>query len=280
MIFRPQPTLISPPWGGTALSARYGKGRPGETIGESWELWEHSLLLDGRKVSEVCRFPLLIKLLDVQGVLSVQVHPDEKQALLLEGRPEGKAESWYIMEAAPGARVAWGLNKSLSEAQLRADALSGAIEADLRWLNVGPGQVVDLPPGTIHTLSGGVLLYEVQQPSELTYRLYDWGRPRQLHLDKALSVARREPLSEQGLRQGRTGIIIDTPHFQVELRELSGSVVWNAWGWEAWTIISGSLRVHTEEVLLGTTVLVEPGMYVLYGNAKVLVAMAPGPVGR
>lgn len=278
MIFRPSPRLVSPPWGGSQLSRKYGKGTTGQSIGESWELWEESLISgSGQKVREVCSFPLLVKFLDVQGTLSVQVHPDDSQAQVLEGMPTGKAESWYVLDAAPGARVAWGLNRSLTPEDLRADALSGAIEGDLRWLSVEAGQVIDVPPGTIHCLSGGVLLYEVQQPSDITYRLYDWGRPRPLHLDKAVQVARRTPMPEQGLRRGGPGLIIDDPHFSVELRELVGSVVWNAWEWEAWTVVSGDLRVHNEEVACGSTLLAEPGMYVLYGNAQVLVARPKRP---
>ncbi|MFN7143673.1 MAG: type I phosphomannose isomerase catalytic subunit, partial [Myxococcota bacterium] len=186
---RTAPTLARPVWGGFTLSREMGKDPdPEARIGESWEVWRDNRATDGRKLSEIVDFPLLVKILDVRETLSVQVHPDDEAAVRLIGAPHGKHEGWVVLRAEPGARVAYGLNREMSRDELRERALSGAIEQDLAWLPVKAGDVIDVPPGTVHAIGGGVLFYEVQQPCDLTWRLYDWGRGRELHLDHALEV--------------------------------------------------------------------------------------------
>jgi mannose-6-phosphate isomerase len=276
MILRPLPVLHRPPWGGLCLANLYGKDQRDTHIGESWEVWGASLLPDGRTVREVCGFTLLIKLIDVEDQLSVQVHPDDTQAMKLEGRPEGKAEAWYIIGTRPAAKVALGLKRDLGAAELRALADTGAIEAELRWTGVHAGEVIDIPPGTIHSLGGGVLLYEVQQPSELTYRFYDWGRARPLHLDKAVAVVRTDsrPVPRRA-GEGWQEILIENQHFTLTRLRIDQARVATLAGWEAWTVVAGNLRVGEEEVAAGSTVLVGPGRYPLDGAAQVLVASMP-----
>ncbi len=273
MILRPLPVLHRPPWGGLCLANLYGKDQKDTPIGESWEVWGASLLPDGRSVREACGFTLLVKLIDVEDQLSVQVHPDDVQAMQLEGRPEGKAEAWYIIGTRPAAKVALGLKRDPGAAELRELAATGAIEAELRWTGVQAGEVIDIPPGTIHSLGGGVLLYEVQQPSELTYRFYDWGRARPLHLDKAVAVVRTDsrPVPRRA-PEGWQEILIENQHFTLTRLRIDQARVATLVAWEAWTVVAGLLRLGEEEVAAGTTVLVGPGRYTLGGSAEVLVA--------
>ena len=138
-------------------------------------------------------FPILTKLLFTSRVLSVQVHPDDAYALEHEGGP-GKTEMWYVVDAKPGATIAIGLKEPLGADDLRRAAESGEIEKHLNWLEAQAGDVVFIPPGTIHAIGPGLVFYEVQQNSDLTYRLYDFGRlgsdgkPRELHVDRAVEV--------------------------------------------------------------------------------------------
>ncbi|HNC98074.1 MAG TPA: mannose-6-phosphate isomerase, partial [Myxococcota bacterium] len=142
-----------------------------------------------------------------------------------------------------------------------------------RWTGVHAGEVIDIPPGTIHSLGGGVLLYEVQQPSELTYRFYDWGRPRPLHLDKAVAVVRSEsrPVPRKA-GEGWQELLLENEHFSLTRLRIDQPRVAGLQRWEAWTVVAGRLSVGEEEVVAGTTVLVGPGRYSLDGVAQVLVA--------
>lgn len=273
MILRPLPVLHRPPWGGLCLANLYGRDEKDTHIGESWEVWGASLLPDGRAVRELCDFNLLVKLIDVEDQLSVQVHPDDDQAMILEGRPDGKAEGWYVIGTRPAAKVALGLRRDIGATELRELAASGAIEAELRWTGVHAGDVIDIPPGTVHSLGGGVLLYEVQQPSELTYRFYDWGRPRPLHLDKAVAVVRSasRPVPRRA-GEGWQELLLENQHFTLTRLRIDQPRVASLQRWEAWTVVGGRLHIGEEEVVAGTTVLVGPGRYPLDGNAEVLVA--------
>ena len=138
-------------------------------------------------------FPILAKLLFTSDRLSVQVHPNDDYAQAHEGSP-GKTEMWYVLAAEPGASVALGLTKTLSGDELRQAALSGEIEKYLNWVKVHPGQTIFVPAGTLHAIGPGLVLCEIQQNSDVTYRFYDFGRldadgqPRELHIDKAVDV--------------------------------------------------------------------------------------------
>ncbi len=271
---RVSPTLSRPVWGGTTLAAEMGKDPdPAARIGESWEVWRENVAPDGRPQSALVDFPVLIKLLDVRETLSVQVHPDDATARLVAGAPHGKHEGWVVLRAEPGARVAYGLRREMSRAELRERALSGAIEDDLAWLPVKAGDVIDVPPGTIHAIGGGVLFYEVQQPCDLTWRLYDWGRGRPLHLEQALEVVRPGPCvstaAVRALAPGREELL-DGRHFHVERLRLPQPRVTEAW--EALTVVEGELRVDDERVGLGGTVLLPPGTWRLEGEGTVLAA--------
>lgn len=271
---RQVPTLTRPPWGGSRLAA-LGKGEG--LIGESWEVWRENRVLGAdRPLGELVDFPLLVKLLDTRELLSVQVHPDAVAARELAGAPHGKAEAWVVLDAEPGARIAYGLRHPLDRATLAEHARTGAIEADLAWLHPRPGDVIDVPPGTIHAIGPGLLLYEVQEPIDLTWRLYDWGRGRELHLDRACAVARTEPAADPfrapvpvapGLER-----LLETPHFVVERLRLPAV----RQGWEALTVVEGHAVVHGERLPAGQTVMVPPTPTRVEGDGVALVAR-PGP---
>jgi mannose-6-phosphate isomerase len=131
---------------------------------------------------------LLVKYLFTAERLSIQVHPDDATARA-RGLPRGKDEAWYVLGAEPGAAIGLGLTRKLSREQLGAAALDGSIERLLDWRPVAAGDVFYSPAGTVHAIGAGLSLIEIQQNLDLTYRLYDYGRPRELHLDEALAVA-------------------------------------------------------------------------------------------
>jgi mannose-6-phosphate isomerase len=142
----------------------------------------------------------LVKFLFTSDKLSVQVHPDDAYARQHHGC-SGKTEMWHVLAAEPGARIAAGFREPLTPQQARAAAVSGEIEGLLEWFEAQPGDTFFIPAGTVHAIGAGLALCEIQQNSDVTYRLYDYGRPRELHLDEALAVswlgpheARRQPV--------------------------------------------------------------------------------------
>jgi mannose-6-phosphate isomerase len=148
----------------------------------------------GQRIGEVWFEPprgfaqLLVKYIFTSEALSVQVHPSDAQ------RPgQGKEECWLIVATEPGARIGVGFRAAVSPQAIRAAALDGTIEGMLGWYEVRPGDFFYIPAGTVHAIGAGVSLIEVQQNSDVTYRLYDYGRPRELHLDQGVAVARGEP---------------------------------------------------------------------------------------
>ena len=134
-------------------------------------------------------FQLLVKLIQANDTLSVQVHPDDEYARRVENT-YGKTECWYILDAVPGATLVCGLNKEYSRAELEAALKNGTLADCLKYVPVSKGDFVFIPAGTVHAIQGGLRLLEVQEPSDITYRLYDWGRPREIHVAKALEVTK------------------------------------------------------------------------------------------
>ena len=206
-------------WGGRRL-AGWGKALPEGAIGESWELFDrqdksavvaegpwkgHTLgqltaefgpRLLGPELwrSQPTRFPLLVKLIDAQDQLSVQVHPnDEQAAAMVGGEERGKSEMWVVLAAAPGAQMAVGVKPGVDAAKFKRALAEGSVESLLQKFDVAPGDVIDIPAGRVHAIGKGCLVAEVQQSSDTTYRVWDYGRlengkPRALHVDEALRV--------------------------------------------------------------------------------------------
>ena len=201
------------PWGGEGLRA-LGKAIPDARTGESLEvsvlpglesrdeagrtltalLKEHGEAMRGTQVGET--FPLLLKLISAQEMLSVQVHPDDAYANVHEGGKLGKTEAWVILAAEPGAQIVYGIREGVTREQLALACQSGgaAVQACLNRVAVQPGEVYFIPAGMVHALGGGITLMEIQQSSDVTYRFYDWdrvdaqGRSRELHIQKGLDV--------------------------------------------------------------------------------------------
>lgn len=208
-------------WGGRRLATQLNKHLPTALpYGESWELHDSSRVANGKlrgaSLGDLTRqfgadlvgadndpadgVPLLAKFIDAGEWLSVQVHPDDAQANALEGEPRGKSEAWVVLHAEAGARLVIGLRPGTSKAQM-ADAIHNSrLDELLVYTEVKRGDVLDIPANTVHALGPGILVYEIQQSSDTTYRLYDWGRPgldgqlRDLHIDKGAAVANLESL--------------------------------------------------------------------------------------
>ncbi len=262
-IFRTKPHLVPKVWGGRRLSTVFGKTLDGDRrYGESWEVadldegqsrvdsgplqslplralaegWQRALV--GRHSPRPDRFPLLIKLLDAGQDLSVQVHPDRDAAQEIKGA-NSKEETWLILDADDGAQIIHGLNENgISASDFRRAVSEGMVEELLQRVPVKPGDVIHVEPGTIHSIGAGVALLEIQEPSDTTYRVYDYdrpgldGRPRQLHLDRALQVAylnRSDTIVERPKAPTEdVDVLADIPAYRVERLQV-GSAKQLAW---------------------------------------------------
>ncbi len=205
--------MVEKPWGRTDIPAHYG-ATPGQRIGEVWFTGPQSLSQ-----------PLLVKYLFTSERLSIQVHPDDAQAQA-KGLAGGKSECWYVVETQGNAQLGIGTRDRVDAETLRAAALDGAIEDMLDWKPVWPGSFYYIPAGTIHAIGGGITLIEVQQNHDVTYRLYDYGRPRELHLDDGLAVSQAEPYArpEMQVSGDSSSLLVDEPHAPFSLESLIGQV--------------------------------------------------------
>lgn len=194
---------VEKPWGRTDLDSAFN-AKDGKKTGEIWYDSQGEVTL-----------PLLVKWLFTSERLSVQVHPDDEQARQL-GLVSGKEECWYIVDCDPDATIGMGTKVSLNSEELRQAAISGEIEYLLDWKPVRPGQFYYIPAGTVHAIGAGIRLVEIQQNADITYRLYDYGRPRELHLEDGVAVSKCRPYDDR-----RSGIalsgdqLVDGPHFRM-----------------------------------------------------------------
>lgn len=243
-ILRVKPEYHARVWGGQKLRPT----RLGETpIGEAWLVHEGNRVtggpFDGRTLAEVAlesgqellgpravartgnRFPLLIKLLDAAEWLSVQVHPNDAQAVQLEGEGQfGKTEAWHILEADAGAQVIAGIKPGTSPERLAAAIREGSVLEVSQYHAVSAGDTIMMPAGTMHALGPGLLLYEVQQTSDITYRVFDWNRPasagRALHLEQSVAVtdpsASGETHHAPQLAEDDAQPLVSCPYFTLE----------------------------------------------------------------
>jgi mannose-6-phosphate isomerase len=208
------PKLTQQIWGGDALVKVYGQpGDPGATLGESWQCWDANAVtngpLAGRSVADLRGqlgadllgdidasriFPILTKIIDARDRLSVQVHPDDAYAQRVEGEPFGKTECWYVLHADEGAELVLGWMRDTSREEYLKRVADGSLGDILRRVPVRAGDAYYLPSGTLHAIGKGIVVFETQQASDLTYRIFDWnrigadGKPRELHVDKAADV--------------------------------------------------------------------------------------------
>ena len=207
------------PWGVVDPSPWHKSGKDGISVGEI--RYERP----GKPASNPA---LLLKLLLTRQPLSIQVHPDDAYAHSI-GLPNGKSEAWYVLSAAPGAKVALGLIRRLTQQQLRKAADDGSIADLVAWQTVSADDAISVPAGTIHAIGAGLVIAEIQQRSDATFRIFDYGRQRELHIESAIAVADAGPargrVRPNRLSDERT-VLVTGPHFVLERIELAPESSW------------------------------------------------------
>ncbi len=323
-----KPMLLSPAgkdylWGGRRLVEEFGKSWGDGPLAESWECsvhadgpsliasgpWKGKALAElitvypellGRHGAEsadcdskealsasVSKFPVLVKLIDAAGDLSIQVHPDDAYAWEKEGQ-QGKIELWYVMDAAPDAELIYGFVREVTQEQVRRAAENGTIVDYVQRIPVKKDDVFLVRPGTVHAIGKGVLLAEIQENSNLTYRLYDYdrvdkdGQKRMLHLDKALQVLdyKASPPVRQQMRLlkytpgAAQESLCQCPYFQVDRLLLSESLNWQigASGFQILLVLEGTLRLGELTVTKGNCIFLpaDMGEVFLQGHGQLL----------
>jgi len=239
MLTRLTPRLVPKVWGSKRLGPLFPDNA--EKIGEVWFEAAEEL-------------PLLVKFLFTTENLSVQVHP------------EGKTEMWHILAAEPGAKIAAGFREPITEKRLRESALSGEIEQMLEWHEARPGDTFFIPAGTVHAIGAGLALCEIQQWSDITYRLYDYGRPRELHLDEGVGVSRLGPHAAR--QSAREGVLVSCPFFTTEKVRVDGSVSCDA---RMIVLLEGNLQIGGQAARAGEAWYADGAAVELKGQGTVLL---------
>ena len=246
---------VEKPWGRTQLPPMFDAPQ-GERIGEVW-------------FTNGAQLPLLAKYIFTSERLSIQVHPDDDEARA-RGLAQGKTECWYILEAEPGATLGLGLKRAVSADELRSSALDGSIEELMEWRPVRAGDFFLVPAGTVHAIGAGISLLEFQQNSDVTYRLYDYGRPRELHLDDGMAVARAEPYPAelaQHLGAGEERKLVDGPHFT--LIHARHDVLEDQ---QRWVLpLEGEVRSVSDSAVAGECLLLGAGERLVSDSARMLI---------
>ena len=221
------PSLRERVWGRRHLAPWYPDSD--KPIGEAWFLAPREL-------------PLLVKLIFTSERLSVQVHPDDG-----EDGPRGKTEMWHILDAEPAATIALGFREPITREHLRESTATGEIEQLLNWMPVKAGETYFTPAHTVHAIGAGIVLCEIQQNSDVTYRLWDYGRPRELHVEKAVA------LSDLGVHPGPVPLPVHCKHFTTELVSLAAGahVDPEPHPSQLWICIEGEARIGSEGVRAG-----------------------------
>ena len=300
-------------WGGTKLRELFGK-EGGDRLAESWELSCHpdgecyieGGEFDGMKLSDFVNehpeavgagfksgdsFPVLVKLIDAKNDLSVQVHPNDEYAHKYEN-DNGKTEMWYVIDAAPGSELVYGFSEELSKDEFRKAIEDNTLMEKLRRVPVKQGDVFFIEPGTLHAIGKGILIAEIQQSSNVTYRVYDYGRlgadgkPRPLHIEKALEVTNTKPLDPERPVYGLeldgvvTQLLADCQYFNVNrhrlIKELELYADKNSFAHVLMIGGSGGELVadnYKLELTMGSSVFVPAGTgaFAIKGNCDVIV---------
>lgn len=275
-------------WGGTRIMSLFGKKIPSAHTGESWEVSAHENgqstirngFLAGKKLKEAvdqypteilgysvwrdhgANFPLLIKIIDASDDLSVQVHPNSEQAQLLEGPSgRGKTEMWYVIDAEPDARLVYGLSRDMTPDQFMEDLDNKQIEKDLNYVPVKKGDSFFIPAGTVHAIGAGIVIAEIQQSSDTTYRVYDYnrlgldGNPRQLHIEKAMQCINFS--SSVGNEYSNIDEGVTCEYFQTYRRSLRGlqEIAVTTDRFQILMILEGSGKIEGMPFRKGDTIL-------------------------
>jgi len=239
--------VVHKPWGVADLQPWSSIDGSGAAVGELW--FE-------RADKDAPTPALLLKLLFTSEPLSIQVHPDDTFARAM-GMPNGKSEAWYILSAQPDAQIGAGLKHQVTPQQLRMSIQNGSIAELIHWRPVAKGDVIYIPAGTIHAVGAGIVLAEIQQRSDATFRLFDYGRPRELHEDNGVAVAHPWPLRSPGnstaLTSNRT-LLVASKHFVLERIDLPEGSSW--------------------------ALLAEPETWMLVLDGHAAIGLAPASIGE
>lgn len=305
-----RPALHVKVWGGRKLQHLLHKDLPtDEPYGEAWELHDSALIANGpyqgRTLGEALAdwgpalvgtnndpadgFPLLAKWLDAADWLSIQVHPNDAQARQLEGDPRGKSEAWIVHHAEPGSRIVTGVQPGTTPQALAEAVRENRLEALVVYAEVQAGDVFYMPANTIHAIGPGLVMYEIQQASDVTYRLYDWGRmgldgqPRPLHIDQACQVAKLDGVPALTHPAGDHVTLVDCSYFRTLRHTLRADdaplSLETAERFHILTCTSGALSLHDASgaahltLTTGQTALVPAqwGAYQLQSEASAIV---------
>jgi mannose-6-phosphate isomerase len=275
------PVFKDYPWGGRNLATLLRRKIPDGIVAESWEIAAHPNgtspiatgalagvtlqdamaqwgvdLVGSRNAGDLAqgRFPLLVKLLDAHRWLSVQVHPDDAYAMAHEGE-SGKTEMWVVVHAEPGAELIYGFAPGASRERFAEAIEAGETERWLHRVAVREGDVIFVPTGAIHALGPGILVAEIQQNSDTTYRIYDWGRPRPLHIQQALDVLDFDLVEPDVLSpvpvpesQVPTEVIGESRYFRTERLRLAAGQGWagqtSGVTMEIWGVLAGEVTLN------------------------------------
>ncbi len=231
-------------WGGDQIIRYFEREAPEGIYAESWEVSDRkegmSIVSNGPlsglsleqliakypkdvlgSQAQLEHFPLLIKLIDAKQTLSVQVHPNDKTAKQYGG--EAKTEAWYVIAAEEGAKVYAGFKKGVSKEVIQEKLTSSQIVDVMQHIPVKSGEMIFIPGGRLHAIGAGCLIFEVQQNSNTTYRVYDWGRGRELHLKEASKVLNWDDDQNAAIEADSEGILLQTPYFQIDKWEINHS---------------------------------------------------------
>ncbi len=303
-------------WGGTKLKTLYNKKSDLDIVAESWELSIHKdgqcTIAEGpdagktlleyikEKGSNVLgehagcseELPILIKLIDARDNLSIQVHPDDEFAATYEG-DHGKTEMWYILEAEEGAQLVYGFKKDMTREEFKERIISNTLTDALNYVDVKKGDVFFIQPGTMHAIGKGILIEEVQQSSNVTYRVYDYGRtgadgkPRELHIDKAMKVTKLEKAhkakSEYTLEQEEgyaKGVLAKCKYFIVERLDIMKEIAMycDESSFHSLLVTEGNLKIYSDEEVLeakkGESIFIPAGSgnYKIQGKGQVILS--------
>lgn len=306
MLLKLKPIIKHILWGGDKLSREYGIGEDGEKVAEAWQLTcrkdgDNEIVngkYKGRTFSDYIsenpssigtknkfdRFPLLIKLIDAGADLSIQVHPNDEYAKAHTSEL-GKTEMWYIVEAEPGAKIAYGLKKKYSRRELETAIQNGTLEECVNYVNVKPGETYFIPSGTVHAICAGLLIAEIQQDSNITYRVYDYNRRqpdgslRQLHIEDALNVI--ETVDPSDIKSTNyDDVIADCPFFKVRVINPKENEIINVSEDSFLHVmcLSGTISVSDKDekvdLVKGSSLFVPAGdgMVSIVGEGKVIVS--------
>mgnify|MGYP001057077538 CR=1 FL=1 len=296
-------------WGGNNIKSFLSRNIEGENIGESWEISAHSngisqilneafnnenlyeLFEDkskrreifGNKCVEMDRFPILVKFIDAKENLSIQVHPNDEYARKYEN-DSGKNEVWYIMDCKQDAKIVYGFKENIKQGNLKESIKD--IENNVKYVNVKKGDFISIQAGTIHAICGGMILCEIQQSSDVTYRVYDWnrigldGKPRQLHTKKALEVIKLDNKTEvyNYSKFDNTINIYNSKNFNIDLINVENNIIENSdiETFTAYILLEGKGKVKTnnfeKDIQVGDVFLIpaELGEYTINGNMKLM----------